>query len=184
MTKEKIADAFEMLIKAHPYNKITINMICEVAHTSRNTFYYYFQQKKDVIDYICLRDYQKNSVPYHVIQVDNIGTLSFFQYLYDNKELYFALFAIDKGNTLRSALMEAYKSSITKEYVMRFSKFLNPKTTKIEQDIFWLYGSGGITAIQLYWIETGMKVPAKEMAEKLGILLMNSLFVSLKEHIF
>ncbi len=184
MTKDSIADAFEDLIKTRPFNKITISMICDTAHVGRNTFYYYFQHKQELIDYICTRDYQKNSSPYHEIRTENIGVQSFFTYLYNNKELYLKLYDIDQGITLRNALMNAQKSVLTQEYARRFSNKKQLNSPKIDQTLFWLYGAGGVSAIQVHWIGTKMKMPINTIAENLRLLFENSLFTSLTEYLY
>ncbi len=44
----KIVEAVKELAKTHSFNDITVNMICEKAKLSRQTFYYHFKSKWEV----------------------------------------------------------------------------------------------------------------------------------------
>jgi AcrR family transcriptional regulator len=48
-TKSWIFDALMLLMDAKPYNSITVSDITEKAGVSRQTFYYYYKDKTDII---------------------------------------------------------------------------------------------------------------------------------------
>jgi len=50
--KKRISDAFIELIETKCTNKITVTEVCESIHICRKTFYYYFQDKYELIEYI------------------------------------------------------------------------------------------------------------------------------------
>lgn len=51
-TREKIVDAAIELFKDNPYEQITVKDICDAAGVTRNSFYYYFENKEIVFDAI------------------------------------------------------------------------------------------------------------------------------------
>ena len=51
-TKYMIAKQFKALLKNHDFHNISVHMIVSNCHISRNTFYYHFQDKYDVIKWI------------------------------------------------------------------------------------------------------------------------------------
>ena len=53
-TKEIIIDAFWQLLEEKPFNKITVQNIVERCALNRNTFYYHFQDIRDLIEWICI----------------------------------------------------------------------------------------------------------------------------------
>ncbi len=57
-TKELFAEQLYKLLTVKSFEKIQIKDICQSAHASRQTFYYHFQDKYDLIAWIFLQDYQ------------------------------------------------------------------------------------------------------------------------------
>ena len=55
-TKELLADSFRELVLTTPFSKISIKMITDGAHVIRPTFYNYFQDKYEVIEFLFARD--------------------------------------------------------------------------------------------------------------------------------
>lgn len=51
ITKQHITDSFNALFRKYPLEKITVNMIIENAGVSKSTFYRYFLDKFDVMNY-------------------------------------------------------------------------------------------------------------------------------------
>ena len=51
ITKQHITDCFNVLCRKYPLDKITINMIVEMAGVSKSTFYRHFLDKYDVMNY-------------------------------------------------------------------------------------------------------------------------------------
>ena len=55
-TKELLSDSFRNLVLTTPFQKISIKMIADGAHVIRPTFYNYFQDKYEVIEFLFDRD--------------------------------------------------------------------------------------------------------------------------------
>ena len=55
-TKKAIAYTFKDLLKEKPFNKITINDIANKCNINRQTFYYHFQDIKDLVEWICIEE--------------------------------------------------------------------------------------------------------------------------------
>lgn len=53
-TKKAIGYAFKDLLKEKSFNKITITDIANKCDINRQTFYYHFQDIKDLIEWICI----------------------------------------------------------------------------------------------------------------------------------
>ena len=56
--KRKYADALQELLKTNSYNKISVNDICLMCGTYRPNFYYHFQNKDDLLNWIFVQDYE------------------------------------------------------------------------------------------------------------------------------
>ena len=53
-----IQQAFETLLCAEPYEKMTVSGICKEAYVSRKTFYHHFRDKEDLFLSIIVRDFE------------------------------------------------------------------------------------------------------------------------------
>lgn len=59
-TKQILADSLEELAKTTPLSKITVQMICENCGLSRRTFYYHFDERQDLIDWVYANDREQS----------------------------------------------------------------------------------------------------------------------------
>ena len=55
-TKKKIAMALRQLMNERPFEKITVQNLMDVTQMKRQSFYYHFQDTRDVLMWICRRD--------------------------------------------------------------------------------------------------------------------------------
>lgn len=51
-TKRALAEALKQLMAGHPFQKISVGDICAVCSMSRKSFYYHFQDKYDLVNWI------------------------------------------------------------------------------------------------------------------------------------
>lgn len=56
-TKKAIAYTFKDLLKEKPFNKITVNDIANKYDINRQTFYYHFQDIRDLVEWICIDEF-------------------------------------------------------------------------------------------------------------------------------
>ncbi len=69
-TKKAISYALKDLLKERPFNKITVNDIAKNCNINRQTFYYHFIDKEDLIEWICKEEMsgvlekQKEDIPW------------------------------------------------------------------------------------------------------------------------
>ena len=55
-TKEKIAQALRHLMAERPFEKITVQNLMDETRMKRQSFYYHFQDTRDVLMWICRRE--------------------------------------------------------------------------------------------------------------------------------
>ena len=61
ITKELLAESFYELMLTHDFEKITIKMITDSSNVIRPTFYYYFQDKYDLLEWIMVKKIFENT---------------------------------------------------------------------------------------------------------------------------
>lgn len=174
-TKKKIADTFIKLLESSPYSKISIKDICTATPTSRNTFYYYFEGKEAVVEWIASQHYLKYCLPYFKIKQDNIAAKSFFQYILDYRSFYTAIFKVDQGSLLQKCLRAAYDLGLEKQNVLEYAKPVVSRNEKVDYHLCLCYCNAGTAAVVSSWIEGGMRIPIEKMARDLSMMMTNSL---------
>lgn len=60
-TKERLSDTLKKLIRHMDYNAIGVSRIARESGMSRNSFYYHFASKEELVDYILERDLRKGT---------------------------------------------------------------------------------------------------------------------------
>lgn len=173
--KERIANTFVQLLETISYSKITVKLICEATPISRNGFYYHFEGKEDLVKWIVIQHFLKYSLPYFKFREDHIGAKSFFSYIYERKEFYNAIYKADNGELLRKCLIEAYRIGMEPNYVVEYSRVVKKDSFRVNTRICAAYVNSAIVGVILYWIEDGMRIPIKELAKNMDLLLTKSM---------
>jgi len=94
-SQQMITDALISLMKAYPYNDITITQICQEAQVVRQTFYRNFESKIDILEVYFDNLFQNHLSDYSYSEVMYQQLKSFFDYLLLHKEF---LILIEKNN--------------------------------------------------------------------------------------
>lgn len=56
-TKQRIADALRRLMNEKPFEKITVRNLMDATNMKRQSFYYHFKDTRDVLMWICRRNF-------------------------------------------------------------------------------------------------------------------------------
>ena len=92
-TKELLADSFRSLVLTMPFQKISIKMITDGAHVIRPTFYNYFQDKYEVIEFLFDQDIGSKVEVMIENDMEQEAIKLMFICFEKNKEYYHRLFA-------------------------------------------------------------------------------------------
>ena len=57
ITKRALAESFKSLMRKMPFNKISVESICEGAGTSRRNFYRHFLDKYELLTWVYYEDF-------------------------------------------------------------------------------------------------------------------------------
>lgn len=68
ITKRALAAAFKSLMEEMPFSKITVAMICEKCDMNRKSFYYHFEDKYDLVNWIFDMDFQVRMINGHLLK--------------------------------------------------------------------------------------------------------------------
>lgn len=161
-SKNRIAQDYCNLVIEKRTTKLTVKEICNYCHISRTTFYKYFKDTYEIIEYIFVQDCvepQKNLIGTEL--KPKIIVLEWYLSFYKHKEFY--LIAIhDEG---QNSFFETIISRLEIFNKDLYSRTLSNKAS--QEDISYIaYRFASMQAMLLKkWIKEGMKVSPEKMTE-------------------
>ncbi len=114
LTNELIAESFKNLILKKDFKKITVKMIASESGFMRSTFYNYFQDKYEILEWIVKTEIYDKIEPY-VLKAKYFDAFKMvFKFIEDDKDFYKKAFLIDGQN--------GFEEILEKELVKLFKK--------------------------------------------------------------
>ncbi len=114
LTKNALASAMKDLILEKPFEKITVSDICDRCGMNRKSFYYHFQDKYDLVNWIFLVGFMEEIAPEFSdadvegdIRLGWEGVEKLCHYFYREKEFYRRAFQIEGQNSFRDYFHDA-----------------------------------------------------------------------------
>ena len=112
-TKKALAEAIKTLMKEEPLEKISIGEICEKCGLNRKSFYYHFEDKYDLVNWIFDSEFLSvASSKNYTKKWEGIEDLC--RYLYENKCFYKKALKVNDLNSFTNHLKAVIKPMIEK----------------------------------------------------------------------
>ena len=185
VTKRMLALTLKELMKTESFEKVSVSDICEACDVSRKTFYYHFQDKYALAEWIfdteVIKMMKKAGVTDRYAFIDTIC-----QYLYRERKFYINLLHVTGQNSFREYLLqfffEALESLLLEEDVAADAVAAAANQENLVpdevQDFCLHFVSGAIMLAIFRWLMDGAKIPPdqfvarlKGSAEMLGLYL-------------
>jgi probable dihydroxyacetone kinase regulator len=154
ITKKAIAAGIKELTRKKSFDKITVTDITEICGLNRQTFYYHFQDKFELVDWIYYNE--AISIMINDLNYDNWDTkvLQFLRKL--KEEDYFYM------NTMKAAVENEFREylfKVTVEMLCFIIKGITVNSDALEKDILFVaeFYAFGIVGVMISWIQRGMK---------------------------
>lgn len=171
ITKKLLADAFLRQLNQKTLNKITVQDIADEAGVSRKTFYYYFQDIYDLMEWI-LEEKCRQMLGGVTADTWQDGMLNLLQYIKDNRLLMLNTYSVIDRDTL-----DNYFARIT-EPLVRKILVEQPDYDKLcpedEHVIVELY-TYALVGNLCHWIGGGMKGDPVLLSKQIGIVCNGAL---------
>lgn len=174
--KNTIADSLIQLIQECDYNKITVEKIVEHAGLSRSTFYNYFENKDELLEWVFIRDIDLSVTPSIKFNIRNHVLLMLFSCIKANRDFYERAVNIKSGMGFSSMVIANgcyYLSSLMMDS-------LDPNHEKKELTAY--VQSAGLAAVLYRWIKQGMVTPIDEITSDYCKACELPLFTSTKSN--
>jgi len=168
ITKKAIAEGFKELMCKKPFEKITISDIADICGLNRQTFYYHFRDKYDLLNWIF---YNEAITPF----ADDLT--------FDNwsQKLLNMLSIIKKESRFYTNAMRTSYSSEFKEYMHKVStnvfvgviESIAGKGVIAEDDELFIaeFFSYGLNGTVVAWVSGGMKKPPEDIVSHIENLV-------------
>lgn len=166
ITKMAIAKATKELTKEKPFDKISVRDITDHCGLNRQTFYYHFQDKYELLNWIY---YNEAFLPImDSISFENWPERIYKLFVWMKKEQYFY------SNTMK------HTENYFQEYLMKIAETIIREAIEAIDEVNFLkeadriliskFYAFGVCGTVLQWVEDGMKMPPEELAEHLRLL--------------
>jgi len=161
-TKQEIADAFKGLMKRKPFESITIAEITEACDLNRLTFYYHFQDKYALLNWIYYNEIImvfKDNLSFENWTENLEKTLCMLQ---DNSDYYINALAYNNVE------LQNYMCEVCQEMLIEMIDDMLANNDIAEKDKKFIstFFAHGITGMVIDWTHTGMKESPSEVASR------------------
>lgn len=166
ITKKALVDAFKQVMQNKPFDKISVSDITNVCHLNRQTFYYHFEDKYDLMNWLY---YQEIFLPL----VETLNHQNYHQSFQEMFEKMLQEKAIYQNALTMSSDFgfKQYLYSILEQLVIMI--FDNHQTNRNEE-IYALdiqFYTHGLTGIIIDWVNKGMRIKPSELADEMNKLI-------------
>lgn len=165
ITKKAIAQGFKEIMKEKSFDKITILDITKKCGLNRQTFYYHFQDKYELVDWIYFNE--AIAVVASDMRADNWDQKVMDLLIKMKSDDFFYI------NTLRTPLesgFQEYLFNITKELFCTIVTKIHGKLNLESIDFIASFYAFGISGTVIFWARNGMKESPEDIVKEMRIL--------------
>lgn len=163
ITKSALADSMKKLMNEIPMKKISISQIVGACNMNRQSFYYHFKDKYDLVNWIYYTEF------IITIQDSDLGKFEFLErackYFYENKNFYQNAFQVSCQNCFSEYFSETTQNILKKQLE---ESFKNKKYV----DFYVVFYAEAIQVSIARWLREGVKIPHDDFVQ----LLKNAVF--------
>ena len=174
-----LADSFKELVLEKPVEKITIKEITDRAGVIRVTFYNHFQDKYELLEWICREEIVS---PTKILFQNNMrreAVTFIFTAILKNKEFYSHVAHTQGQNSFYSTVRQLVSETIEEHFLAnKFGK--HEKYSLLTAKWIADYYAMSLTYILMSWIDRDMDIPPEDMVNIYEYVAQHSL-ISLPE---
>ena len=167
LTKKELGHALKELMNLMPMNKITVAMVCEKCDLNRQTFYYHFQDKYDLVTWI----FRTESAAY-LAQAPNRDNWQeilrgLCRYFRENRAFYCNAMSYNGQNSLREYLFDTFSGVVQQHLLDGNPCALEPQDAAFAGEFF----AATIVGLLERWCARGMREDAARYEDCLTRIL-------------
>ena len=167
-TKQLLAQSLQELMGTTPLEKISVNDIVDHAGVGRNTFYYHFEDKYDLVNWYFQSGITRFLVERSAYSSWDSLLTALETYFLENKVFYCNALAYNGQNSLQQYMFEYLRSIFEQN-----ARELNPDITMEETTMVGQFFAGAMMGILIPWVFGGMKSNTLSNVSDLSIPVFN-----------
>lgn len=167
-TKQLLAQSLQELMATTPLEKISVNDIVDHANVGRNTFYYHFEDKYDLVNWYFQSGITRFLVELSAYSNWNALLAALETYFLENKVFYCNALAYNGQNSLQQYMFDYLRSIFEQN-----ARELNPDANAEEIRKIGQFFAGAMMGILIPWVLSGMKGNALSNVSELSIPVFN-----------
>ena len=175
-TKYMIAQGMKQLLEEKAFETISVGDIAKHCHISRNTFYYHFKDKYDIISWIFYSEITPIIGDSTRIGNWSEGLRALCTYMQENRNFYIKVLQVQGQNSFSECLMDFY-ANLVQNFLLnaKGDQILNPQQIRTISRFY----AFGLTGIILNWAKAGMDDDPKPTIQMLENLFSGEIFAKL-----
>ena len=161
ITKRVLADSIKKLMEQRPLAKISVGDIVEECGLNRNSFYYHFKDKYDLVNWIFYTDVINR------LKLDNVLTGSVWElidtishYFYENKSFYMNALSVRVQNSFAEFYIDIIKQIVRARIGESF-----PDNDEENQDFYICFFIDAYIAATFRWLQGGAQIPPDKFTQ-------------------
>ena len=167
-TKHLLAESLQELMVTTPLEKISVNDIVDHAGVGRNTFYYHFEDKYDLVNWYFQSVITRFLVERSAYSSWDSLLAALEAYFLENRVFYCNALAYNGQNSLQQYMFE-YLCSIFAQN----ARELNPDIESAETQKIGQFFAGAMMGVLIPWVSGGMKGNTLAAVSDLSLPLFN-----------
>lgn len=182
ITKRILADGIKDMMKTTHLSKISVGNIADHCQISRNTFYYHFKDKFDLVNWIFSTEV--TAIISDIVDVTHWadGLTALCGYMQQNRGFYINALRAEGQNSFSECLMDFYQELIKS---MLAEVNLELQLSSFEQEVIARFYAHAMVGIILDWARDGMKIDPNPVIGIITELINGNMFqraVSIKNN--
>lgn len=173
LTKLMIAKSLKQLLETKSFTEISVGDIARQCHIGRNTFYYHFKDKYDVITFIFYTEITPLIGDSMSIEHWGSGMRALCRYLQENRTFYLNVLQFQGQNSLSECLMVFYQNLVQSILVNAGGdRILGPEQIRVIARFY----AHGLIGVLLTRAQNGMVSDPEPTVQTLEALLSGEIF--------
>lgn len=169
-----LAESFKELAIKQPIEKITIKEITDKAGVIRPTFYNHFQDKYELLEWIISTELLVPIEPLIQSGMINEALVLLFTRIENEKEFYTKASRLEGQNSFESITRECVQRLLLK-VIQSLTKGKKTKYVWLTPERISEYYSQSMCYVVINWIQSGMTISPKELAEIYNYIITHSM---------
>lgn len=170
VTKDAFKKSLKELVTEFPLNKISVKDITEHCGLSRNSFYYHFADKYELVNWIFYTDMLKSVNTFHEPSKLTESFVNVCRFLSQEREFYLACFRYTGQNSLYETLYDLYFELWKLNLEMYYDE-VNVKLQMEELEAIAGFNAHAMVGMISDWVKKGMRNNYMEYFERIKRLL-------------